>query len=78
MAYDPKYINATGGFTVAQRIALLKTLDSYSGVPATTTTAGVVKQAAARADSAAADVAALNVIFNDLLAKLRTAGILAP
>lgn len=45
---------------------------------ATTAARGVVLQATARADSAAADVAALNVIFNDLLAKLRTAGILAP
>lgn len=78
MSYDPRYINSENGFTVSQRIALQKTLDGYAGAPATTSTAGVVKMAAARADSAAADVAALNVIFNDLLAKLRTAGILAP
>lgn len=44
---------------------------------ATTGAKGLVNQAAARADSAAVDTAALNVIFNDLLAKLRTAGILA-
>lgn len=45
---------------------------------ATTATAGVVKQAAAQADTTAVDLAALKVDFNALLAKLRTAGILAP
>lgn len=43
---------------------------------ATTTTAGVVKQAAVQADSVAADVPGLVADFNALLAKLRTAGIL--
>lgn len=42
---------------------------------ATTTTAGVVKQSAAQADLVAAPTQA---DFNGLLAKLRTAGILAP
>ena len=46
-------------------------------VPATTSTAGVVKQAAVQADSVATDVAGLVTDFNALLAKLRTAGILA-
>ena len=44
---------------------------------ATTSTAGVVKQAAAQADSSAEDAAALVTDFNGLLEKLRTAGILA-
>ena len=44
---------------------------------ATTTTAGIVKKAAAVADSVAADVPALVTDFNALLAALRTAGILA-
>ena len=44
---------------------------------ATTSTAGVVKQAAVQADSVATDVAGLVTDFNALLAKLRTAGILA-
>lgn len=43
--------------------------------PATTTTAGVVKMAAAQADSAAAPTQAE---FNALLAKLRASGALAP
>lgn len=42
---------------------------------ATTTTPGLVKQAAARADVLAAPTMAE---FNDLLAKLRSAGVLAP
>ena len=44
---------------------------------ATTTTAGVVKQAAITADFAGADAAALVTELNALLAKLRTAGIVA-
>lgn len=36
------------------------------------------KQAAAQVDSVAADVATLKTDFNALLAKLRTAGIMAP
>lgn len=53
-----------------------------AGVPgtaaATTAVAGSVKQAAAQANSTATDVAGLVTDFNALLAKLRTAGILAP
>lgn len=44
---------------------------------ATTTTAGVVKQAEAQADSVATDVPGLLADFNALLAKLRAAGIQA-
>lgn len=44
---------------------------------ASSTTAGLVKQAAAQANSTATDVAGLVTDFNALLAKLRTAGILA-
>jgi hypothetical protein len=45
-------------------------------VAATTTTAGVVKQAAIQADSVATDAAGVVTDFNALLAKLRAAGIL--
>lgn len=44
---------------------------------ATSLTLGGVKQAVAQADSTATDVAELKTDFNALLAKLRTAGILA-
>jgi hypothetical protein len=44
---------------------------------ATASVAGLVKQAAAQADSAATTVAGLVSDFNSLLAKLRTAGIMA-
>lgn len=44
---------------------------------ATSLTLGGVKQAVAQADSTATDVAGLKTDFNALLAKLRTAGILA-
>ena len=44
---------------------------------ATTATKGIVKQSVAQADSIATDVAGLKSDFNALLAKLRTAGILA-
>lgn len=45
---------------------------------ASTTVAGSVKQAAAQANSVATDAPGLVTDFNALLAKLRTAGILAP
>lgn len=45
---------------------------------ATTGARGGVLQAAAQANSTATDVAGLVADFNALLAKLRTAGILAP
>lgn len=45
---------------------------------ATTTVAGIVKQAAAQADFAGADITALKVELNAFLAKLETAGIVAP
>ena len=41
------------------------------------TRAGTVKTAAAQADTTAVDLAALKVDFNALLAKLRTAGVIA-
>lgn len=44
---------------------------------ATTDRAGLVKQAGAQADSTATDVAGIVADYNALLAKLRTAGILA-
>lgn len=43
---------------------------------ATTANAGLVKKAAAQADSTATDVAGLKTDLNALLAKLRTAGII--
>lgn len=45
---------------------------------ATTGAKGLVSQAAAQANSTATDVAGLVTDFNALLAKLRTAGVLAP
>lgn len=44
---------------------------------ATTGRPGAVLQAALQADTVAADLAALKVDFNALLAKLRTAGVIA-
>lgn len=44
---------------------------------ATTSARGGVKQAAVQADSTASDVATIKTDFNALLAKLRTAGMLA-
>ncbi|MDL5351211.1 head fiber protein [Microbacterium sp. zg-YB36] len=45
---------------------------------ATATVNGGVKRAAAQANSTATDVAGLVADFNALLAKLRTAGVIAP
>lgn len=51
--------------------------DAANVPSATTTTAGIVKQSAAQADSTATDAAGVVTDFNTLLAKLRTAGLLA-
>lgn len=51
---------------------------SPASLPVATVSAnGVVKQAAAQANSTATDVAGIVTDFNALLAKLRTAGLLA-
>jgi hypothetical protein len=52
---------------------MLLVLTDANGVPTPS-----FKQAAAQADSTATDIAGLKTDFNALLAKLRTAGILAP
>ena len=49
-----------------------------SASPAGPGEAGTIVQQPAQANSTAVDVAAVNVQFNALLAKLRSAGILAP
>ncbi|MEB4780816.1 head fiber protein [Paenibacillus jamilae] len=51
---------------------------NWSPPNASASTAGLVKQAAAQANSTATDVAGLVADFNSLLGKLRTAGIIAP
>lgn len=52
---------------------------AYSGAAptATATKSGTVLQAPAQADSTAVDVAGLVIDFNAMLAKLRTAGVIA-
>lgn len=56
----------------------LSVKDGVVAMPiATSSTLGGVKQAVAQADSTATDVVELKTDFNALLAKLRTAGILA-
>lgn len=51
---------------------------NYTPPNATTSVRGVVLQAAAQADSTATDVAGVVTSLNQLLAKLRTSGALAP
>lgn len=61
-----------------QEYVLVGTLPSAAVPTATATVNGTVKRAAAQPNSTATDVAGLVTDFNALLAKLRTAGILAP
>lgn len=56
---------------------MMQTVGGASVPAATTTTRGTVLQGATQADSVAADVPTLVTDFNALLAKLRTAGIIA-
>lgn len=55
----------------------LSALMAGSAVAAAAGSVGTITRAPAQADSVAADVATLRADFNSLLAKLRTAGVLA-
>ena len=70
-----EYAASLAGIYDAESLALIGPLPAGSTALATTSVAGVVKKTPAQADSTAADVAAVLVDFNALLAKLRTAGI---
>lgn len=66
------------GYIVAVN-SIAEQVNAGAGVPAATTTVnGTVKQAAAQADFAGADITALKVELNAFLAKLEAAGIVAP
>lgn len=65
------------GMPTPIRLADLANYFAGEAPAATTAVNGTVKQAAAQANSTATDVAGLVADFNALLAKLRTAGILA-
>lgn len=65
-----------GGIVISRNTTVNGTLTS-STISATSTLAGLVKQGAAQANSTATDVAGLVTDFNSLLAKLRTAGVIA-
>lgn len=66
------------GFNTTQKQTLENLLAANSAGPATTSVRGTVLQAAPRADvTPATDGTAVGTAFNDLLAKLRTAGVLA-
>ncbi len=78
----PKIAEVSDATTVGK--ALMGATDAAAGrtaigvTTATTATAGIVKQAAAQANSAATDVAGLVANFNTLLTNLRAAGHIAP
>lgn len=74
MAYDPMF-----GFNTTQKKTLQALIPAPTTPPgnATTTTAGLVKQAATQANFAGADAAAIVVELNTFLAKLKSAGIVA-
>lgn len=81
---NPKPVSFVTGISGANPKFAPEPLEVVGGIPAasvpaaTTSTNGTVKRAAAQANSTATDVAGLVTDFNALLAKLRTAGILAP
>ena len=71
MAFDRYF-----GFGTTQKKTLQNIIPA-SISPATTTTAGTVKQAATQANFAGADAAAIVVELNAFLTKLKNAGIVA-
>lgn len=74
MAYDPMF-----GFNTTQKKTLQNIIPASATPPgnATTTTAGLVKQAATQANFAGADAAAIVAELNTFLTKLKNAGIVA-
>lgn len=67
-----------GAGYIAAVNSIAEQVNAGTGTPAaTTTTAGVVKKAAAQANFAGADAAGLVVELNAFLAKLKAAGIVA-
>ena len=80
MAGKPvKFVSAgaAAGTFAPEPLVLVGAMPTGSIPDASASVKGVVKQSAAQADSVAATVADLVTDFNALLAKLRTAGILA-
>lgn len=82
MAGKPvKFVSAgaAAGTFAPEPLVLVGSMPTGSVPDASTSVKGVVKQAAAQADMAGtpADLTAVATDFNALLAKLRTAGILA-
>lgn len=74
MAYDPMF-----GFNTTQKKTLQNIIPASATPPgnATTTTAGLVKQAATQANFAGATAAAIVTELNTFLTKLKAAGIVA-
>ena len=81
MALNDKQVYNLNNMNVAAQDAklgdLVKNIGDASVEEATTEKAGVVRQASAVEDSSGASDSALETKFNELLASLRTAGILA-
>jgi hypothetical protein len=69
---------AVAGERAPEPVVLVGTLPVSATPSATTGNRGTVLRAASQANSTATDVAGLVTDFNALLAKLRTAGIIAP
>ena len=85
MSYNAKNYTEQGGEkTVIGGTLEIKEGATVTGLPApvipdaSTTTKGLVKQAANQADSTATEVSGLVEDFNALLAKLKAAGIVEP
>ena len=82
--YNTRNYAAHGGaeWVIGGKLTILEGAEvtglAATAAPASADTLGGVKQAANQADSTASTIAALNLEFNSLLAKLKAAGIMAP
>ena len=82
--HNTKNFAAHGGgkWVIGGKLTLLEgaTVEGLTATvaPASVDTLGGVKQAVNQTDSTASTIAALNLEFNSLLAKLKAAGIMAP
>lgn len=76
-AENKRFTESAVGNRYAAKVSVAKDASNVVEIKLVDQTSDTMKQAAAQADSTAADVAALVADFNALLAKLKAAGIMA-
>jgi len=77
MAFNRKHIQQTGQFNTIQKGVLIKSFEEAGLANASTSTAGVVKQATTQGATDNTNAATVATALDALITKLKTAGIMA-